>query len=106
MRRTIKTVTFAAAAAAATCLTPGQALTQEGDAQNAQPGNYYNQSYPGVYYEQGWRPRWTFVYGTWRCTPGYSYYRPLQPSDWSNGPHGPRHNLNASQKSPSGMTWW
>ncbi|HEX4070059.1 MAG TPA: hypothetical protein VHX68_02785, partial [Planctomycetaceae bacterium] len=63
--------------------------------------------YPGVnYYAYPGYPRWTIQYGPFHSTPGYSYYRPLQPGDWGCGPCGPRHNLNSSQKSPSGMTWW
>jgi hypothetical protein len=86
---------------------PSVALTQDNSPQAAEQG-YANSYYaPGVnYYSYPGYPRWTIQYGPIHSTPGYSYYRPLQPNDWGYGPHGPRHNLNSSQKSPSGMTWW
>ncbi len=86
---------------------PSVALTQDNSpppvAEMAKASPYY----PGVnYYAYPGYPRWTIQYGPFHSTPGWSYYRPLQPNDWGCGPCGPRHNLNSSQKSPSGMTWW
>jgi hypothetical protein len=82
------------------------AMTQDNSPQAAESG-YANGYYPGVnYYAYPGYPRWTIQYGPIHSTPGWSYYRPLQPGDWGCGPYGPRHNLNSSQKSPSGMTWW
>jgi hypothetical protein len=106
VRRTTRTFLAAAMAASVPFLAPGQALTQD-NLQNAAPGNSYAANAPESYYlAQPTYPRWTIHYGPFWSTPGYSYYRPLQPDDWGCGPYGPRHNLNASQKSPSGMTWW
>jgi hypothetical protein len=106
VRRTTQTLLVLAMTVGAAFVAPGQAMTQD-NLQNPIPenpnGSYAPESYS---YAPAGYPRWTIHYGPFWSTPGYSYYRPLQPSDWGCGPYGPRHNLNASQKSPSGMTWW
>jgi hypothetical protein len=105
VRRTATTFLATALAASLPLLAPSLALTQDSTPQDAgnAPGSYAAENY--AYAPYGY-PRWTINYGPFRCTRGYSYYRPLQPNDWGYGPHGPHNNLNASQKSPSGMTWW
>jgi hypothetical protein len=107
VRRTARTFLVTAAAASLLLIASRQAMTQENSVQASESANAYGYySADGSYYVPNVYPRWTIHYGPFWCTSGYSYYRPLQPNDWGYGPHGPRHNLNASQKSPSGMTWW
>lgn len=84
---------------------PGLAKTQDYTTQTQDWAHSRVFYAPGAYSNYGY-PRLTINYGPFRSTPGYSFYRPLQPDDWGYGPCGPHHNLNASQKSPSGMTWW
>jgi hypothetical protein len=107
--RTIKAALVLAIAAGVPLFAPAPAMTQDNSPgpQNSGSGSYYGSYAPAdsAYGYAGY-PRWTFQYGPIHSTPGWSYYRPLQPSDWGYGPCGPRHNLNSSQKSPSGMTWW
>jgi hypothetical protein len=81
---------------------------QGNGAQNSDSGVYGGAYYPEGDYGHTYFPRWTVQYGpsTNYYSWGGSHYRPLQPGDWGCGPYGPRHNLNASQRSPSGMTWW
>ncbi len=107
VRRTARTLLVTAMTASVPFLLPGQAMTQDNNPQNSESGSSYGYYSAEDYsYAHSWYPRWTIQYGPIHSTPGWSYYRPLQPNDWGYGPCGPRHNLNASQKSPSGMTWW
>jgi hypothetical protein len=106
VRRMARAFFVMAATGSLPLFSPSPARTQDNSPPAAEPG-YANGYYPGVtYYAYPGYPRWTIQYGPFHSTPGWSYYRPLQPDDWGYGPHGPRHNLNSSQKSPSGMTWW
>ncbi len=105
VRRIARTLFVMAAAGSISCFAPSLAKTQD-YSPPTQPWAHSQVYYaPGAYSNYGY-PRFTVNYGPFRSTPGYSFYRPLQPDDWGYGPCGPRHNLNASQKSPSGMTWW
>jgi hypothetical protein len=105
MRRMARASLVLGAAGCLFLVAPGLGRTQDNVPAAPEWQHSYTHYGPGAYSNYGY-PRFTVNYGPFRSTPGYSFYRPLQPDDWGNGPCGPRHNLNASQKSPSGMTWW
>jgi hypothetical protein len=106
VRRTARALLVTVVTGSAPLVVPSVAMTQDNSPQAADSGSPNGYYAPENYYAHSGYPRWTIQYGPFHSTPGWSYYRPLQPGDWGCGPCGPRHNLNSSQKSPSGMTWW
>ncbi len=104
-RRAVQALLVMGAAGSISFVAPSLAQTQDYTPPTPEWQHSYVFYAPRAYSNYGY-PRLTVNYGPFHSTPGYSWYRPLQPDDWGNGPCGPRHNLNSSQKSPSGMTWW
>jgi hypothetical protein len=107
VRRTMMSVLVTTVAVGVPVVAPRLALSQDYGPRDSQSGYY---AAPNVYqepsYSQNWGSRWS-----WHRSPFHTFcepscYRPIQPNDWGCGPYGPRHNLNASQMNPSGMTWW
>ncbi len=96
-------VTVGAVASGASLLVPNPVAAQDNAVQTAQPGTSYGSYAPQESSGRSWS-HWPFHHGTYRAT-NPTWHR-LQPCDWGYGPYGPRNNLNASQRSPSGMTWW
>jgi hypothetical protein len=107
VRRTLKAILVTAATAGAPFFCPCQAMSQDIGPADSQSGNSFGSYAPeDSSRNHPFGARWTSQHGTWRSIWTQHTYRPTQPNDWGCGPYGPRHNLNASQKSPSGMTWW
>jgi hypothetical protein len=81
---------------------------QDSGVQQAAPPAAAGSYYPEYNSDSGYYPHLRVyhtplsTYFNWRG----SHYHVIQPGDWGCGPYGPRHNLNASQMSPSGMSWW
>jgi hypothetical protein len=84
----------------------GQDNSVQQTAPPAAAGTYYPEY--NYNFDSGYHPHWRVyhaplsTYFNWRS----SNYHVIQPGDWGCGPYGPRHNLNATQMSPSGMSWW
>jgi hypothetical protein len=104
VRRAFHTVCATAMTAGASLLLPALVSAQDNAAQVAQPGASYGSYAPQESSGRSWSTHWPFHHAGYRAT--NPTWRPLQPCDWGYGPYGPRNNLNSSQRSPAGMTWW
>ncbi|HET6328205.1 MAG TPA: hypothetical protein VFG04_26215 [Planctomycetaceae bacterium] len=107
VRRTMMSLLVTTVTAGVPCCAPQVALSQDYGPYDSRSGNYPG---PNVVqdpsYGQSVGSRWSWHRGPLHTFWERPVYRPIQPNDWGCGPYGPRHNLNASQMSPSGMTWW
>ncbi len=107
VRRTMMSVLVTTVAVGVPVVAARPALSQDYGPHDSQSGYY---AAPNAYQQpsssQTWGSRWSWHRSLFHTCYEPSCYRPIQPNDWGCGPYGPRHNLNASQMNPSGMTWW